>query len=94
MRMISLEQKTPSEITQAVAARVRARRKELRLTQAEFAKRAGMSYGSYRRFEATGCIAFDSLAKIAIVLSREDDFDALFAKRAYTSIQEVIDEWK
>ena len=90
--MISLDQKLPSEVALEVAARVRARRKELRLTQQQMARKAGMSLASYKRFEQTGAVAFESLVRIGMALGREQDFDALFAQRAYASIEEVIRE--
>ena len=89
--MICLDQKTSYEIARDLAARVRRRRKERKLTQAQQAKRAGMSLGSYKRFEQTGQVAFASLLNIAIVLGCEGDFDELFSRRHYQSIQEVID---
>lgn len=92
--MISFEQKTSSEIIQEVAQRVRKRRKESGLTQAQLAEKAGMTLASYKRFEQTGLIAFQSLAAIAIALDCESDLDGLFAKRAYRSIEEVISETK
>jgi transcriptional regulator with XRE-family HTH domain len=88
--MISFEQKTSPEIAQEVAARVRARRKELKLTQEQLACKAGMTLASYKRFEQKGLIAFQSLVAIGIALDCESDFDELFAKRAYSSIEEVI----
>jgi transcriptional regulator with XRE-family HTH domain len=90
--MITFEQKTSSEIALEVAGRVRARRKELKLTQAQLACRAGMSLASYKRFEQRGQVAFESLVSIALALDCEQDFDALFARRAYASIEEVIAE--
>ncbi len=90
--MISLDQKTSYDIRNEVAARVRARRKELHLTQEQISIRSGMSLASYKRFEQKGLIAFDSLIRIAIALDCESDFDELFSKRAYASIQEVINE--
>ena len=84
-------QKTPSQITADVAKRAAARRKRLGLTQAQLAERAAVSLGSLRRFEQTGAVAFESLVRICIALGCEDDLDALFSKRAYRSIQEVID---
>ena len=89
--MISLDQKTSYEIARDLAARVRQRRKERKLTQDQLAKRAGMSLGSYKRFEQTGQVAFASLLNIAIALVCEGDFDELFSRRHYQSIQEVID---
>lgn len=88
--MIDFNQKTPGEIGTSVAVRVRARRKELGLTQKQLSGKAGMSLASYKRFEQKGLVAFDALIRIAIALGCEDDFDALFAKRGYLSIEEVI----
>ena len=84
-------QKTPSQIASEVAERAALRRKELGLTQAQLADKAAVSLGSLRRFEQTGKIAFDALVRICVALGCEDDLDALFGKRAYRSIQEVID---
>lgn len=92
--MINFEQKTPPEITSEIAARVRARRKELKLTQEQLSRKAGMSLASYKRFEQKGLIALDALVKVAIALDCEADFDELFAKRGYVSIEEVINERK
>lgn len=83
--------KTPSQVTLDVAKRAVNRRKELGLTQAALAERAAVSLGSLRRFEQTGAVAFESLVRICIALGCEDDLEALFSKRAYRSIQEVID---
>ncbi|PNV67139.1 helix-turn-helix domain-containing protein [Enteroscipio rubneri] len=88
--MIDFEQKTPGEIALSIAERVRARRKELGLTQKQLSAKAGMSLASYKRFEQKGLIAFDALIRIAIALGSEDDFDGLFAQRGYASIEEVI----
>lgn len=56
------------------------------------ASKAGMSLASYKRFEQIGSIAFDSLVRIGLALGCESDFDELFAKRAYSSIEEVIND--
>ena len=84
-------QKTPAQLTMGVAKRAATRRKELGYTQPELAERSAVSLGSLRRFEQTGQIAFDSLVRICIALGCENDLEALFARRAYRSIQEVID---
>ena len=78
--------KTPKDVNNDIVKRMRARRKEQKLTQAELSRRADVS-----RFEQTGNIALDSLIKIAFVLGCQDDFEGLFAKKGYSSIQEVID---
>ena len=68
------------------------RRIEKKLTQVELSRLAGVSLGSLKRFEQTGNISLNSLIKIAFVLDCQEDFDSLFAKKGYSSIQEVIDE--
>ena len=77
--------KTPKDVNNDIVKRMRARRKEQKLT------RAGVSLGSLKRFEQTGNISLDSLIKIAFVLNCQEDFESLFAKKGYSSIQEVID---
>ena len=84
-------QKPPEQLSQGVAKRAAKRRKELGFTQADLSSRACVSLGSLRRFEQTGQVAFESLVRICIALGCEDDLDTLFARRAYQSIQEVID---
>lgn len=90
--MIDLYQKTAPQIAAEVAQRVRQRRKEKKLTQEDLAQRAGLSLGSYKRFEQSYQISFDSLIKIAIALDAEEDFKILFSKRHFASLQELIDE--
>jgi transcriptional regulator with XRE-family HTH domain len=92
MKTFNLEQQTPPEIAQEIAANVRKRRKEHKLSQQELAKRSGVSLGSLKRFENQHEISLVSLIKIAIALDCEDDFAALFVRKHYRSIQEVIDE--
>lgn len=84
--------KSPADINLGIAKRVRMRRKEKKLTQAELSKRSDVSLGSLKRFERTGEISLTSLIKIAFALGYEDDFEQLFSKKGYASIQEVIDE--
>ena len=75
-----------------IAERARKKRKAYNLTQGQLAQKSGVSLGSLKRFERTGEISLSSLVKIAFALDCEDDFDALFARKEYSSIQEVIDE--
>lgn len=84
----------PKDIVLEVAQRVKKRRKELGFTQVQVAERAGMSLTSYKRFEQKGLIALQSLVAISFVLRCSDDFNGLFAKRGYKSIDEVIAEGK
>ncbi|MCL2248589.1 MAG: hypothetical protein FWC13_04905 [Oscillospiraceae bacterium] len=52
---------------------------------------SGVSYGSIKRFEASGEISLTALLKIALVLDCADDFENLFANSQPRSIQEIID---
>ena len=70
------------------------RRKEKKITQVQLAKYSDVSLGSIKRFERTGEISLTSLVKIAFALGCEDDFESLFARKGYASIEEVINEGK
>lgn len=86
--------RNPKDVNKEIARRMRERRKEKMLSQISLSEKSGVSLGSIKRFESTGEIALSFLIKIAFVLDCENDFEALFAKRGYSSIQEVIDEQK
>ena len=58
---------TPPEIALALAASVRARRKERKLTQSGLAKLSRVSLGSIKRFESSGEISLKTLMNIAVV---------------------------
>jgi len=73
-----------------IAQRVRLRRREARISQTELAARSGVSLGSVKRFEGTGEISLASLLRIAIVLGYENDFDRLFERKNYQSLDEII----
>lgn len=87
-----LTQKTPPEIASELSSRMRARRKEFGLSQERLAQKSQVSLGSLKRFESKHEISLLSLLRLAIALNAEDDFDALFSRKAYLSIQDVIDE--
>lgn len=84
--------KTPKEIQLEIAKNVKKRRKELGITQEEFAKKSGVSFGSIKRFENTGEISLFSLVKIAIILNCENELLELFKQNEYNSIEEIINE--
>lgn len=77
-------------IKKNLAARVRARRREAKISQVELAKRSSVSLGSIKRFESQGEISLASLLRIAVVLGYEDDIEGLFERRNYQSLDEVI----
>jgi transcriptional regulator with XRE-family HTH domain len=74
-RVIYIELKTPKDIQRELAARFRARRLEMNLTQEGLAVRTGVSWSSLKRFEYTGLIAVDALLKLALALECLHDFE-------------------
>lgn len=84
--------KSPDDVSRQIAERVSKRRKEKKITQVKLSEYSAVSLGSIKRFERTGEISLSSLIKIAFALGCENDFDELFAKRGYASIEEVINE--
>lgn len=79
---------TEENILKGIVDRVKLRRKELKLTQKELAKRSGVSYGSIRRFENSGEISLTSLLKIANAINCLEDFKELFKYQQITSLKD------
>ena len=63
--------KTPKDVNNDIVKRMRARRKEKKLTQVELSRLAGVSLGSLKRFEQTGNISLNSLIK-TVFLQKKD----------------------
>ncbi|MFI3299926.1 MAG: helix-turn-helix transcriptional regulator [Candidatus Gastranaerophilales bacterium] len=68
------------------------KRKLQKLSQSSLAQKSGVSLGSIKRFETKYEISLSSIIKIAIVLDSIEDFENLFSKKTYSSIDEVINE--
>ncbi len=83
---------SPAQIAKSVAQREKTQRRRKSITQQELSELSGISLGALRRFEQTGQISFEALVRIAHALGCETDFESLFAKPVYRTIQEVIDE--
>lgn len=81
---------SPDSVLKGIAERVKERRLERNLTQRAFAKRAGVGYDAYRKFENTGEITLRNLVLCAIALDAVDSFTELFSKKSYQSIDEVL----
>lgn len=77
-----------------LASRVKTRRLEKNWSQAEIAKRSGMSLASYRRFEQSGEIALKSLVKISFLFNDVAELENLFTRKQYLGIDEVLNEKK
>ena len=69
----------PTEVARSVAGRLVALRKDKGWTQAELARRSGVSLGSLKRFEQQALISLENLLALAHVLGRLEDFGSLFA---------------
>ena len=82
----------PSDIALQIAARVKARRLELNLTQEGLASRAGVKFATYRRFEQTGEISLRWLLQVGFALNCLDEFNDLFAQKQYQSLDDVLNE--
>ena len=90
--MISLYQKTWTEINNDIAQKIVRLRKRKKITQKQLAVRSGVSLGSLKRFEQSGEISLLSLTKIAIALDVENELEDLFNNVPFASIEEVINE--
>jgi transcriptional regulator with XRE-family HTH domain len=77
--MLTTHLQTPKDVRPGVAARARAQRLALNISQKELAERSGVSLGSVKRFEASGLVSLSALLEIALVLGRLEDFGQLFA---------------
>lgn len=83
-------QKTPKHTANELAAKFRILRNNAKLSRKELAERSGVSGSSIKRFETTGQIALISLLKIAQILHRMSDFDALFNKDETEEIAQLF----
>ena len=83
---------TAEELDQKLARRVRIIRKRRSISQEKLAQMSGVSYGSIKRFEASGQISLISLTKIAMALEIADELRTIFTQVPYKDIQEVINE--
>lgn len=90
--IIAFNISNPSEIALNIASRVKERRLELNLTQEGMAKRAGLKFATYRKFEQTGKISLEGLLKLGFALDALSDFDVLFTQRKYQSLDDVLNE--
>lgn len=93
--MISILMKSPQEVAEDIARRVKTKRLSLNLSQQTLSQTSGVSYGTLKKFERSGQISLESLLKIALVLDELEKFEQLFAERAQgipTSIDELLND--
>lgn len=65
------------------------RRKEMKITQKDLARKTGVSYASIRRFETTGEISFKSLLRLAGSIGYLEDFELVFKIRHLTNLEDL-----
>ncbi|MCH9276352.1 helix-turn-helix domain-containing protein [Bifidobacterium amazonense] len=85
-----LDEPMPGDVSAAIAERMVARRKEHKMSQTDLAVQSGVSLGSIRRFEQRHEISLTALVNIAFALGCERDFESLFARPYYETIDDVI----
>ncbi len=90
--MLPLELRSPSEIADLLAQRVRALRLERGWTQQEIADRSGISLATYRRFEQSGRISLERLLKLAVILDAQGEFENLFTLPPARSLSDLEKE--
>lgn len=92
MNTFNFMQKTPREIDNLIAERIRNIRKRRKISQKKLSEKSGVSLGSVKRFEQSGEISFISLTKIAIALELDSELEHLFEEVPFLSIEEIMDE--
>ena len=92
MVMNRLSWRTIDEIMQDLAKRVKNIRKRRGLTQMDISNMSGVSYGSIKRFEASGEISLYSLVRISLALDCVNEIENLFTNVEYKSIEEILNE--
>ena len=79
---------TEESVLNNMVARVKKKRKAMKISQKSLAEQSGVSYASIRRFESTGEISLVSLLKIAHALQCLNDIEELFKGSAITNLKD------
>ena len=82
---------SPREIASYLGARVRARRKFLKLSRRELAEKSGISEQTIGRLETKGIASINALVKIAIALNATDSFAGFFELPKARSFDELME---
>ncbi|MEA3228758.1 MAG: helix-turn-helix transcriptional regulator [Campylobacterota bacterium] len=77
---------TDDEILKHLAEQAKALRKQKKMTQKEFANKAGISYGTYIKFESKGIISLKGFLTVLRYLGRLKNISLLLEKE---SIQDL-----
>jgi transcriptional regulator with XRE-family HTH domain len=82
----------PKMITSMIAQRHRELRLKRNMTQGELAKRADLSEGTIKRFEKTGRINTDGLARVLIALGQGDAFNNFLTDTGPAVVARSLDQ--
>ncbi len=86
---MDFELRTPLELAQKLAERMKTLRLQKRWKRATLAERSGVSGSSLRRFEQTGKISLESFLKLLSALGRLDEMDELLKPPAIQTIDDL-----
>ena len=78
-------------IALALASRVKNCRLAKRLTQEGLASRSGVPFGTLKKFERTGQIAFVSFIRLIAALGDEAALENLLLEQKFETLDEVLD---
>lgn len=85
-----LDDFNPGSILRNLAERAKKNRLELNLSQNALAAKSGVSLGSLKRFESTAEISLKNLVMLAIALDATEEFNTLFSRQKYQSLDELL----
>lgn len=87
--MMDLTLSKPSEIVKLLCERLRKERLFRQMTQADVAARAGIGVNTLSNLEAGRNVAFESVVRVAMVLGRIKELEALF-KPKLDSLDDIL----
>lgn len=79
--MMDLTLSKPGEIVKLLCERLRKERLTQQMTQADVASRAGIGVNTVSNLEAGRNVGFENLVRVAMVLGRAKELEALFMPR-------------
>jgi len=81
--------KTPEEIAEALAIRLKQLRLSNKWKRSTLAERSGVSESSLRRFESTGKVSLNNFLKLVFALGRLDEMDKILLPETAQSIKDL-----
>ncbi|MEA2666406.1 MAG: hypothetical protein QOI11_3350 [Candidatus Eremiobacteraeota bacterium] len=79
-----------SELADLVGERAKERRLARGMRQADLAEAAGVTLSTLKRFERSGTVGFEAVARIALALGAERELAALFPPAEARSLDEIL----